>query len=260
MTFVRSILHLMSGRAKAQVNDPRRSLVANLKPIQLLEARRLGFKIPATLISNDAEAVLEFSGSRSGRLIHKSFSPYSWAEEAGTESRHTYTQFVDAVDLSAEVLRLCPAIYQDFIAPREEIRAVVVGRDVYAVAVRSQGKSDSRKDRARLHVPLEYDLSAEEKDRMVQLVQALGLSCATMDLIRSEDGELFFLELNEGGQWIFMERENPHLKILDAFSNSLLLAGSYRDRPIPVLCEVSAPAIVDEIVRDRAFLRQVASA
>gem|GEM_PF-5867427 len=65
-------------------------------------------------------------------------------------------------------------------------------------------------------------LTREERERLLRLVERLGLVTASVDLLRDRDGELLFLEVNEQGQWLFIEAAMPHLPVLNAFANFLL--------------------------------------
>ncbi len=257
MMFMRSILHLLSQQAISNINEPARAAKAEIKPLQLLAAAAHGFKIPETLISNDRVKIEGFVGNRSDKVIHKAFTPYGWGEKG--ETHYTFSQLIGLSDLESTDLSLCPAIYQDFIPRQQEIRVMVIGEELFAVEVHSKGISDSRKDTKRRHLPLQQDLSTQEKARIISLISNLGLSCASLDFIRAPNQDLYFLEINEGGQWIFMENENPSLKILNTFTDHLLKCGAYREKEIPIDYSVSSCEIVDEIVNDKNFLQRYSS-
>lgn len=252
--FLRALLFLLSDRATLNVNDPQSIARANSKPLQLIAAQEFGFKIPSTLFSNDDSRIRDFVRDARGELVHKSFSPFGWKDAQTGIGRYAFTSRFALGDLETGDVSSCPGIFQQFIGG-EEIRAAVVGEEVFAVAVSFSGEVDSRKDLRRRHVPLQTMLTVEEERQIAALVHRFGLHFATLDLIRAETGELYFLELNESGQWIFMEREVPHLGLLNTFADYLLSAGrSYKSEVV-----VMANDIINEIVKDREFLEQYAS-
>ena len=56
------------------INDPRHHRQATRKPAQLFTARRLGFAIPQTIISNDPGKIRAFCGRDGSEIIYKALS------------------------------------------------------------------------------------------------------------------------------------------------------------------------------------------
>ncbi len=137
----------------------------------------------------------------------------------------TYTSVLTAQDLVAdEVLRQTPGIFQELVPKAYELRITVIGRRVLASKVLSQqtekGKVDWRRSSDELqfeptHLPPEVEL------RCIALLDELGLVFGCFDFIVTPEHDYVFLEVNEMGQFLFIER-CCGLPLLDAFSEFLL--------------------------------------
>ena len=55
----------------------------------------------------------------------------------------------------------------------------------------------------------------------LKLLEALGLVFGCIDVIKSEDGDYVFLEVNQMGQFLWLEEANPQIPLLDAFCQFL---------------------------------------
>jgi glutathione synthase/RimK-type ligase-like ATP-grasp enzyme len=182
------------------VNDPWREARASLKTLQLAAARRLGFRIPETLVTNDPATASAFLSPRGeGGAVHKAVhaTPADWRKTARVGPRFRSR---------LEDLRAAPVILQERV-PGVDVRVTVVGEALFAAEIDARGSSspdDFRgvEDECRF-APRE--LPPDEAARLQALTQELGLSFAAVDYRRRDDGAWFFLELNPAGQWGFVE-------------------------------------------------------
>jgi len=191
-------------------NHPFRQYAAT-KPLQLAIAREVGLRVPDTLISNDADAVLDFVERHRGRVIHKALG-------AATD-RLLFTKRWDARDHAAlDALTLAPTIFQQQIGGDRELRLTIAGERCFAAEFDAGGRADGRLD---VDVPFRpHALPAEVEGRLALLMEALGLRYATVDLRIDEHGDYVFLELNPQGQFLYMEIKTG-LPIADAVADLL---------------------------------------
>src|SRR5262245_28658365 len=172
---------------------------AAIKPYQLAIAQRIGLRVPDTLITSDPLRAPHFIDKYQGRVVHK----------AMTSPRNAFidTRRWQETDRSAlQQLLVAPAIFQQLIEGATDIRATIVGQEIYAAAI-STGQSraglDSRLD---LDVPTTaFEIPGEIAEQLHSLMEALGLMFATIDLKIDADGRLHFLELNPQGQFLYIE-------------------------------------------------------
>jgi len=180
------------------------------KELQLQRARALGLTIPKTLFSDDEDEVRSFFAFCSGRMITKMQSSFAVMRE-GKETV-VFTNVIDddaLLDLSG--LRFCPMQFQELVDKKLELRATVVGDEVFCAAVDSQAHSqetriDWRKDGVGLLKKwTPYPLPSSTSKALLQLVRSFGLSYAAADFIVTPDDRLVFLEVNAGGEWFWLD-------------------------------------------------------
>ncbi|MFG1946107.1 MvdC/MvdD family ATP grasp protein [Nonomuraea sp. NPDC048826] len=199
------------------------------KPYQLDIARRLGFELPETLVTNDPESFLDFYHRHEGRVITKPVHGNQW--EAAGERFGRFAAPVTPADLGhADALRLCPVIVQAYVPKRVEVRVTVVGGELFSAEIHSQVSNHTRHD-WRHYDPgatpvLPHDLPGEVARRCLELVRRLGLSYGAIDLIVTPDGRHVFLEINPNGQFLWIE-EAAGLPISAAIGD-LLKSGATR--------------------------------
>jgi hypothetical protein len=134
-------------------------------------------------------------------------------------SRLTEDQLVED-----DLLRSAPGIYQQMVHKAFELRITIMGRCVLAAQIASQDTQDGKLDWRRAPEEIKarpFDLPAGVADLCLQLMSKLGIVFGCFDFIVTPDGEYIFLEVNEAGQFLFLEQETG-LPLLDRFSDFLL--------------------------------------
>src|SRR5215470_10129412 len=170
---------LASGRA---VSPPAKQRAAT-KPLQLSLASRAGLRVPKTLITSVPEEALAFVGEHCGAVVHK----------AMTAPPH---QFIDtrlwdsgASNRAADLL-LCPTILQEQVLGPADVRATIVGEQIFSACIlTANGRADidSRLD---ADAPCtRYELPASVESALLQLMGELGLIFGTIDLKLTDNGE-----------------------------------------------------------------------
>lgn len=200
--------------------EPALALAQN-KAAQLIKARALGMTIPASLIGNDPDAIRAFLARHQDNSIYKPFTPGDWMEQG--ELHMLYTAKVDASMLPADaLLQACPGIYQERVAKQFEVRATFMGNTCAAIRIDSQqtenGQLDWRRAQESETMPATVvEVPPHVHSRCRQLMQRLDIVFGCFDFIVTPDGEWVFLEVNEAGQFLFLESWCPELPMLDMF-------------------------------------------
>jgi glutathione synthase/RimK-type ligase-like ATP-grasp enzyme len=197
---------------------------AQLKASQLHLAGRLGFELPPTLVTNSPSDFLDFYRQHNGQIISKLLGSAFYSSLGKTFGR--YTEVVSARDVAyAHSVQLCPLIFQAYVPKRVELRITVVGREVFAAEIESQGSHHTRHDWRRYDsystVYRPHDLPDDIRQRCVRLVHEYGLLYGAVDMVLTPDGRYVFLELNPNGQYLWIE-EATGLPISDAICDELL--------------------------------------
>src|SRR3990167_2634060 len=220
--FLDSITSLLSPQAW-WVNDPLAARLANSKLLQLHLAKKCGLQIPATLCSNSPQDIKSFiKAYQKEGVIYKALCPNIWAEKANLKA--LYTAIIDAKQLpSDEVLKLTPGIYQPYVKKKYELRVNCFGKDCVATKVNSQEQENSKIDwRASSEDTLSiepYHLPQAIEFKLQSLMRQLGLAFGCIDMIVSPENEYIFLEINEQGQFLWIEEMEPNILLLDRFVN-----------------------------------------
>ena len=163
----------------------------NSKPYQALIIRQ-HFDIAATLVTNDADAVLAFR-EEFGHIVYKSTSG----------ERSIVTSFTDA-DLERLPLRAsAPVQFQEYV-PGLDVRVHVVGQAVFACAVES-GAVDYRYDTSGRTSITPLHLPDEVAAECVAITARLGLELSGVDLRFADDGRVVCFEVNPNPAYIVYE-------------------------------------------------------
>jgi glutathione synthase/RimK-type ligase-like ATP-grasp enzyme len=173
---------------------------AAVKPKQLRLAHRVGLRIPDTLISNDPVEVSEFIQNHGRGVIHKAITapPHFFI---GTERWNE-----DARPAMLRDLPIAPVIFQEEISGPADIRATVIGNLIFSARFAKTGDPSVVDSRLDMDVPCEsWELPVDLKDKLIRLMNELGLVFGTIDLRVTDDNEYVFLEVNPQGQFLYIE-------------------------------------------------------
>lgn len=206
------------------VNPPASVKYANSKIYQLKLATRCGFRIPLTLMSNSPEDIKAFI-KKQGTVIYKPFEPHNWYENE--KLRLSYTQVVALNQLpSDKVLQMTPGIFQQQLQKRYELRVTCFGQYLVAVKIDSQdhpkGLTDWRIAPTQ-ELKLEpYALTPEIEGIIRIFMKQLGIVFGCFDFIVTPENEIYFLEVNHQGQFLWIEERLPEVRMLDMFVQFIL--------------------------------------
>jgi glutathione synthase/RimK-type ligase-like ATP-grasp enzyme len=218
----RGFLHLLAPDA-FWVNPPSAAYRVNNKILQQQAARSCGLAVPETLYSNDPREIRDFIAGSGGSAIYKPFTTAPWND--GTATWACYASVVTAGRLvDDDILRQTPGIYQEVVPKDHELRVTIMGREAFCAKILSQETVDGRVDWRRAYDELTMvaePLSAPVLESCLELMRRLSIVFGCFDFIVTPEGEHVFLEVNEMGQFLFIE-EYTGLPLLDAFADFLI--------------------------------------
>jgi len=203
------------------ISEPDSVYRAENKFLQLKTAQRIGFTVPATLISADVHQVHEFFDDNDGQVIIKPI--YNNRFESKSTSQLIYTTKISKTEIGNMLESLpLPSIYQKYVEKKLEIRVTVINDKVFSASVDSQQNEMTKVDWRRERLPFTpYSLPQIVQNKCVDLVKALNLSFGAIDLIETPEGEYVFLEINPNGQWAWIEMDTG-LPISDSIIDFLI--------------------------------------
>lgn len=206
------------------INPPATGMWSTSKPYQLRIAREVGFVIPTTLFSNDPDEIRAFYREYKGNVIYKPFAPAFWKDRSAGTLRGVFTSRLNEDLLAGDDASFtsCPGIYQECIEKKAELRVTFFGSAYQAARIYSQqvtsGSLDYRSDlkgEARMEVAA---LDASLLEKCQAFAAKLGLLHGSFDLIERPDGSVVFLEINEMGQFLWLEERVPEMPMLALFA------------------------------------------
>lgn len=220
-----AVLDLLSLYSQAHwINGLEQGRRAESKVLQLHLASRLGLRLPDTLISNNPREVEAFFHHHGGDIVTKLLVPTAVSMQA--DPAFAYTCRVQAEHLAnLEQVRAQPQIFQPFLPKRKEYRAVCVGGRflVGALAVPEDGplSVDWRQAGADDDLVWERAMLPENvQHKLLAMMAELGLEFGVFDLIDTGEGEPYFLEVNQAGEWGMLERD-LELPVAEAIAREL---------------------------------------
>ncbi len=190
------------------VNHPDRNTAASSKPAQLRAASRLGFQVPETLMTNDADAARRFVEAQPSGAVVKPVRSGRLTVD-GEEKLFFTTRLSCGQRIPWDRLGREPYLFQAFVDKRADVRVTVIGDEAHAVRIESQQHRGTRTDFRRTdptrlpHEPVE--LPSDVREQCLELVRGFGCLFGAIDLAEAADGYWFF-ENNPSGQWAWIEQ------------------------------------------------------
>ncbi|MGD1714551.1 ATP-grasp domain-containing protein [Dapis sp. BLCC M172] len=164
------------------------------KPLQLSLANKIGVTIPATLVTNDAQEIINFSQS----YLDVIFKPvYGGSHTQLLTKEHLE---INRMNLA---LSISPVTIQEYI-PGTNIRSYVIGEKVYSAEIRSSSLDFREDKRAKL---IYLETPEDIKRQCLAITKAFGLKWTGIDWRFKPNGDFIFLEANFSPMFLHFERE-----------------------------------------------------
>lgn len=187
------------------------------KMLQMRRAAELGFEIPDSCVVDDPGDIRRFWKEVQGDVIFKKIRKGLFFLKDGKRIL-LHTSRIPAekqTEASAHRMRFAPIFMQRHIPKRFDIRSVVVGDEVFSVAIHSQDIDQARTDyrtaavHGRIHdMPHEaIDLGQDVNRKLVAFTKSFGLTFGAIDLVMTPDDRVVFLEDNPNGQWAWLQHK-----------------------------------------------------
>ena len=218
--FNQSLMYFLDVLPIRCINKYSASRSINNKSVQLLLARSCGMNVPHTLMSNCPSKVRSYFRQSPDRMICKAFFPHIWQKEGSNSVAITETFEINKNTLPGdEVLTYAPAIYQQMVVKQFDVRTVLLGAAVYSCALYNQrGAIDWRQDTTQGLVRVEnIETPASVEKAVLAFAEKSGISFGSFDFAVDSEGRWWFLEINEGGQFLWLDAFNNNLHIQEKF-------------------------------------------
>jgi glutathione synthase/RimK-type ligase-like ATP-grasp enzyme len=212
LDFVRSewnegILSLWNALQTRWINHPYAIYNSSNRLKQLQMAHRFGFLTPKTVVTNNPDTFVSFFGESEGNVIAKTLS----SSIGLPKNKMILSTKMTRKDVDfAKALIYAPCMFQEYISKKTELRVTVIGKILHTAEIHSQ-----RSERT-MHDWRNYDdfqktpyqetaLPDEISDKLLRLMEAMKLEFGTIDLIRTPNDDIYFLEINPNGRWWWIQ-------------------------------------------------------
>lgn len=206
------------------LNPLAKSYQAENKYLQMEYAKKIGFMLPAIIISNEKEKLIDFT-IRNSDVVMKLMNQEFYKDSDG-KFKGIYVNKITVYDLKKfGSYEENPIVLQTYIEKSFEVRYTVVGNEHHVCKIDSQASEIANIDWRRYDIPNTPHNAIEPpneiREKVSKLLDLFGLYFGALDFIVSPSGEWFFLEINTMGQWLWIE-ELTVLKISDSIVNWLV--------------------------------------
>lgn len=191
------------------LNPLRKAYKGENKYYQMELAAKVGFELPATIVSNDKSALLCFTQQHNGAIL-KLMSQEIYSDGAD-DFLGFYTNQITLEDLQDFNLESeNPVVLQQYIEKKFEVRYTVVGTTHYVCCIDSQKSEYAKRDWRRYDIPhtphYAIEAPSEIKHKVQHFMSLLQLDYGALDFIVTPDNRWVFLEINCMGQWLWIEQ------------------------------------------------------
>jgi glutathione synthase/RimK-type ligase-like ATP-grasp enzyme len=212
----RTWLATCSGPRTHWVNDLWAARRAENKVEQLRAAAAVGLRVPRTAITNDPDVAGAFRDAVGESIVKTLSSAYF----EFSDQSFVFTELLsDATLRDRELWFDVPVIVQESLRTGHDTRVVSFGQHCFAARCESD-ESDWRKAPSDHANWTAWTPPGEIVERCREYRTKLGLEYAAFDFMIQDD-KVLFLEANQAGEWLFLDR-TLELGIADAFADHLL--------------------------------------
>lgn len=167
------------------------------KVFQLLIAKKFGFYLPRSCITNNIYFLDEFFHSKS--IIKPiSIGKVNLADKCNLHNTAMLKKFSSDICVT-------PVYVQKYIKKKYEVRITIVGRMCFAVSIYSANKVDWRIDSYE-NKYLEIECPDDIRNKCIDILIKNNLFFGAFDFIVDPLDNWFFLEFNPNGQWLWLEK------------------------------------------------------
>jgi glutathione synthase/RimK-type ligase-like ATP-grasp enzyme len=188
--------------------NPRNTVrMSRSKLDQLRIAQKCGFRVPRTLITNEANQALQFFQEVQDVCIKSVYGPeIIYQEEYYPFFTIKLTEEEKIENLS--LVEKCPTLFQEFIQKQFDLRVVVIGDTFHAVEIHSQEDTRTKEDFRVISpdrmVHKVHNLSDSFKSQIKAFTEYYNLVYSAFDFVVTANNDYYFLENNPNGQWLWL--------------------------------------------------------
>lgn len=203
-----SLITSMAGeRALCRVINSPASRASLIKPAQQHVASLVGLKIPNTIVTNSKVHLERFVNGSPSVLKDLAEIPFVTSDGTQAIQLRIQTTAINCHEVAGAELNGI-AIYPHFAQVRldklYEVRTVVAGESLISFRINSQAHDSAKLDWRKYERLLEIEpcsLPSWISEGIHKFMRKMGLTYGSIDMVVDTNGDYWFLECNQDGQW-----------------------------------------------------------
>ena len=198
----------LSLKQKIWLNPVDKAYKGENKYYQMELAKKIGFEVPDTLISNNKEDLLSFS-KKYKKVVFKLMTQEFYADDKGNY-QGLFVNIINENHLNKfNEIEENPIVLQKYIEKSFEVRYTIVGDKHFVCKIDSQNSNKTKVDWRRYDIPNtpHYQIMPPDiiREKVTLLLKTMELNYGALDFVVTEKNEWIFLEINCLGQWLWIE-------------------------------------------------------
>lgn len=178
----------------------------------LRQAYLLDLCIPDTLITNNKEELLNFYKKHAKNIITKPIGDPRAFFDKEMNVYKAYTEPLTEGFLTNLNDNFFISLFQSTIKAEYEIRTFYLDGEFFSTAILNSSETDiklsvRRDEKIRM---IAYKLPSHIENKLDKLMRKLGLNSSSIDMLKTESGEFFFIEANPVGQFLGYGSQNNY--------------------------------------------------
>ena len=212
------------------INDPWIESRTDCKIMQSKIAKDIGLNIPEFIVSSNYYDLLSFYNEYKNVIIKPlSDTTLAVVDNKFIKQENLFTdnfsapytaKFIPNEKIDINSIDNTPTLLQLEINKKSDIRATVIDEKVFAVEM-PYNEGNPIDFRLNSNSIKEYHLPNDIDEKLIELVKILGLRFASCDLVIDKNNQIYFLESNVQGNWLWTEI-NENMNISEAIANALI--------------------------------------
>lgn len=167
--------------------------------LQLETAQELGYRTPRTVVTGSAGTAKEFLGDQ---FVVKPLSMGYFHTPQGP--RAVYSTELSGTALDQVDFADAPFVAQETIDATEHLRIVTVGDQAWAASLTAAGRPLDWRQQDEAHSAWHPAQDDQATAAALRLAREFNLGYSSQDWIHDGHSEAVFVDLNPGGQWLFL--------------------------------------------------------
>ena len=170
------------------MNHPASNEAASHKIEQLIRVKSFGFRVPDTLVTQDACQLKQFYEKHRGKIVVKPMATGYVERPEGAKDSQIYTNFINLSHLdNLDDLINCPTLFQEYVEKRYDVRITVVDERIHPVRLTARQPDGSQRCDIRRNnmKDVTYEIVALPRDieyAIKKLMKYYGLRFAAIDM------------------------------------------------------------------------------